>query len=130
MDLGAKNRSSFQPSAMSVEEVRLALSGSVRCYIYDCNPLRRFEKHRIPGSARLDPGRYTESELPADKNAFVLFYCLEVRCSASLTAARRAMEMGYENAAYMPEGINGWLEAGLQVESGSIAELQVETGSE
>lgn len=109
---------SYHPKAEALADAHASWSGGF-VHIYDCNPVRRYEKHRIPGAASIDPGRYAADELPEERSARLLFYCLEPRCSASLSAAKRAMEMGYANAAYMPEGIEGWIGAGFPVVEGS-----------
>lgn len=67
----------------------------------------------IPGAVLLtSSSSYAVSELPADKNAKLVFYCANQKCSASQAAAKRAMENGYTNVAYLPEGIAGWKQAG------------------
>ena len=55
---------------------------------------------------------YAVSELPADKNSKLVFYCANTMCSAGQQAAKRAMENGYTNVAVLPEGIAGWKQAG------------------
>ena len=47
-------------------------------------------------------------ELPADKNAPLVFYCYDKRCMASHFAARRAIAAGYKNVSVMSDGIVGW----------------------
>lgn len=67
----------------------------------------------IPGAVLLSSSsQYDLKELPADKSAKLVFYCASQKCSASKTAAKRAMENGYSNVAVLPDGISGWKEAG------------------
>jgi rhodanese-related sulfurtransferase len=106
-----------EPQTRTTEEVFAAWKDGF-LLLFDVNPPRRWKQSHIPGAVSLDPGRMLESELPADKAAPLLFYCLEPRCGASRSAAKRAMAMGYTNAAYMPAGITGWAEANLPVETG------------
>lgn len=53
------------------------------------------------------------TEMDEDKGAALLvFYCHE-RCWLSWNAARRAIDYGYRNVAWFPDGIEGWRAAGL-----------------
>ncbi len=45
----------------------------------------------------------------------LVVYCL-ADCWMSWNAAKRALELGYPNIAWYPEGTDGWLAAGLPVE--------------
>jgi rhodanese-related sulfurtransferase len=121
MSMNGEKYAGQEPSIQSMESVAALLEsgeGAERLRIYDVNQTRRYERHHVPGAVHLDPGRYQMSDLPLDKRESLLFYCLEPRCSAAWTAAKRALEMGYVQVAYMPEGIEGWLGAGLPVEPG------------
>ena len=67
----------------------------------------------IPGAVLLtSSSTYAVTELPADKNAKLVFYCANDKCSASHAAAKRALENGYKNVAVLPDGIAGWKQAG------------------
>lgn len=67
----------------------------------------------IPGAVLLTSSSgYELKELPADKNSKLVFYCANEKCTASHTAARRALENGYTDVAVLPEGISGWKKAG------------------
>ena len=46
----------------------------------------------------------------------IVFYCLR-DCWMSWNAAKRAVALGYENVDWYPEGTDGWLAAGLPLES-------------
>lgn len=67
----------------------------------------------IPGAVLLtSSSQYDLKELPANKDAKLVFYCASQKCSASEAAAKRAIENGYTNVAVLPEGISGWKQAG------------------
>ncbi len=51
-------------------------------------------------------------ELPAAKDQKLVFYCVNVQCSASHAAAQKAMEAGYTDVSVMSEGLLGWKKAG------------------
>jgi rhodanese-related sulfurtransferase len=67
----------------------------------------------IPGATLLTSSAdYSLAELPKDKNAKLVFYCANTRCTASQHAAARAAKAGYSDVNVLPEGIIGWKGAG------------------
>lgn len=66
----------------------------------------------------LDPLGYSATELPADKDSVLVFYCSNFLCRKAPNAALRAKRMGYSNVLVMSAGIAGWLDAPLPKESG------------
>lgn len=66
----------------------------------------------LSSSSKFDPAK----ELPSDKNATLVFYCANTRCSAAPTAAERASAAGYTNVHVMKVGIKGWKEAGKKTD--------------
>jgi len=89
--------------------------------IFDVNSRPSFLAARIPGARHLDPERFVEGDLPADRDRAVLFYCSNPLCSKAPRAARRATKMGYREVRVLSAGISGWLDAGLPIESGGDA---------
>ena len=70
----------------------------------------------IPGALLLTNfQKYELSELPKDKNTKLVFYCGDVRCTASDRAAEKAIGAGYTNVHLLREGIRGWKRAGNPV---------------
>ena len=47
-----------------------------------------------------------------DRDALLVFYC-QADCWMSWNAAKRAVDDGYRNVAWFPEGTDGWEQAGL-----------------
>ena len=72
----------------------------------------------VPGARPLDPMGYDESDLPADRDSTLVFYCSNFLCRKAPNAARRAKDMGYRNVYVMSAGISGWVGASLPTESG------------
>lgn len=67
----------------------------------------------IPGAVLLtSSSQYDVKELPANKDAKLVFYCANQKCSASEAAAQRAIDNGYTDVAVLPAGIMGWKQAG------------------
>ncbi|RCS24459.1 PQQ-dependent catabolism-associated CXXCW motif protein [Phyllobacterium salinisoli] len=56
-----------------------------------------------------------ESRLGDDKDALVLFYCME-NCWMSWNAAKRAVGWGYRAVLWYPLGTDGWVAAGQPTE--------------
>ena len=86
--------------------------------VIDVNSRQSWMKARVPGALNLDPAGYTDSDLPADKESSLVFYCSNPLCRKAPNAARRAGKMGYSNVTVMSAGISGWLAARLPTEGG------------
>lgn len=84
----------------------------------DVNDRESWSAARVPGARPLDPVAFRESDLPADKNALLVFYCSNPLCRKAPGAARRAKAMGYGNVRVLSAGIRGWIGAGLPTDAG------------
>jgi rhodanese-related sulfurtransferase len=103
---------------LSVSEVA-ALRAKGAAVAVDANGTSTREKYGvIPGALLLSSQAEAaiDEELPADKTTSLVFYCASPRCSAAPSAARKAAQAGYRDVRVMPDGIKGWVEAGLPVE--------------
>ena len=81
-----------------------------------------FNQEHIPGSINipLDSPDFTqrvEEALSGDRNRPVVVYCANLECTASPTAARWLDEAGFAQVYDYEEGMRGWKQAGLQIES-------------
>jgi rhodanese-related sulfurtransferase len=85
---------------------------------FDVNSRQNWRNARVPGARNIDPTDYKDSDLPADKNSALVFYCSNPWCRKAPNAARRAKHLGYNNVQVMSAGISGWLDAHLPTESG------------
>jgi rhodanese-related sulfurtransferase len=86
--------------------------------VVDVNSRQSWERAHVPGALHLDPAEYGDADLPADKQASLVFYCSNPLCRKAPNAARRAEEMGYSDVKVMSAGISGWLSKKLPTESG------------
>ncbi|MDP9120107.1 MAG: rhodanese-like domain-containing protein, partial [Acidobacteriota bacterium] len=91
---------------------------SERIAIFDVNSRDSWREARIPGARHLDPETFLESDLPAERDHALVFYCSNPFCRKAPRAARRARTMGYGEVQVLSAGIKGWLAAGLPAESG------------
>jgi rhodanese-related sulfurtransferase len=90
-----------------------------RAAAIDVNSPESWAHARVPGAVNLDPSAYGAADLPADRNALLVFYCSNPWCRKAPNAARRAASLGYANVRVMSAGISGWLGAKLPVETGA-----------
>jgi rhodanese-related sulfurtransferase len=91
----------------------------------------------IPGAKLLSSSSDYDvaKELPADKSSKLVFYCANTKCTASHSAAEKAMSAGYTDVSVMVDGIYGWQKAGKALEKPSVqpqaapvkAEVQVQS---
>ena len=89
-------------------------------FFIDVNEPEVYGRYHIPGATPVTD-EHLQRFLPADRQATLVFYCAERRCTASHAAAREAVKLGYRNVLVMPEGIFGWVNAGLPVLKGRAA---------
>lgn len=82
---------------------------------FDCNTMEEWATGFIPGATFFNVGDWKKL-LPADKNATMVFYCVNRLCTASEVAVNEVMKLGYKNALQMPEGIWGWRLSGRKTE--------------
>jgi rhodanese-related sulfurtransferase len=72
----------------------------------------RTTKGIVPGATKLSSyDKFAMTELPADKNATLVFYCYNTLCPASGLAADRAIDADYKDVRVMKAGIIGWKDA-------------------
>ena len=90
-------------------------------HIFDANGGKTRSKDGIILGAKLlsSSGSYdVAKELPEDLKATLVFYCYNPSCTASHTAARRALAAGYSDVSVLSDGIIGWRLNGGQVVNG------------
>lgn len=101
---------------VTVKEVR-TLVDNKKAVIIDVNGTESFKKGRVPGALNFEEIKGDlAAKLPADKNATIVAYCGNPKCSAYQAAAKAASELGYKNVKHMTAGIQGWKEAGQPLE--------------
>ena len=86
--------------------------------VIDVNSPQSWAKAHVPGALHLDAQAFNAADLPADKQALLVFYCSNPLCRKAPNAARRAKQMAYTDARVMSAGISGWIDAGLPTQAG------------
>jgi rhodanese-related sulfurtransferase len=104
-------------SLITLREAR-DMYGKAGVFFVDVNEPEVYERYHIPGATPVTSEELRRF-LPRDKQSTIVFYCAERRCYASHAAAREAIKFGYTRVLVMPEGIFGWVNAGLPTERGA-----------
>jgi rhodanese-related sulfurtransferase len=80
--------------------------------LIDVNDPKRYKASHIEGAVNIEYDGIAkaakENRLPRDRNAMLVFYCLNAHCPASRYAAIEAMRLNYRNVFVYTEGIEGW----------------------
>jgi len=93
----------------------MALHGAGGIRLVDANPdTARRSMGVIAGALLLEKGFHEAPgmQLPAGRDAPLVFYCAGVCCPVADTAANSARRAGYRNVRVLRKGIMGWQEAG------------------
>ena len=93
--------------------------GKVPMIILDARAGKYDDGRRIPGAKALAPDATAEqaaAAIPA-KDALVVLYCTNLQCPASAALGKNLAALGYTNLLKYPNGIDGWAEAGMPVET-------------
>ena len=101
---------------LSVEQLAGAMKDG-KVAVFDVNTSTTRDKFGVVPQATLltSASEYDLAALPQDKETAIVFYCANTRCTASDTAAKRAVEAGWKKVAVLRPGIAGWAEAGQKV---------------
>jgi len=112
---------------ISPQDVKGALDGGENVLVLDVREPHEYAQGHLPGAVNVPRGVL---ELKADANspaadpavaakrdARVVTYCLKGPGARSLFAADTLAKMGFKNVAAMSEGVNGWTDAGLPLET-------------
>jgi rhodanese-related sulfurtransferase len=115
----AHDKAKHAAAKPSVKEVTIAQVASLqkekKVTVLDANGAGfRKENGIIPGATLLSHYQKYDAakELPAAKDAKLVFYCANLQCTASHAAAEKALEAGYTDVSILPDGLEGWKKAG------------------
>lgn len=102
---------------LSPARLHQRMQGEPGIVVIDVNARPRWAAAHVPGAVNLDPAGFGAADLPADKNAMLVFYCSNSLCRKAPNAAKRAEKMGHTNVHVLSAGIAGWLAAALPTEA-------------
>ena len=80
--------------------------------IIDSRPKRKkYDKGHIPMAVSIPDSQFDKltDQLPADKNALLIFYCGGLKCPLSHKSARKAEKLGYTNVKVFAKGYPGYM---------------------
>jgi rhodanese-related sulfurtransferase len=108
-----ENHAEAGPKKVTVGELA-KLTSTKQATVLDANNNDfRAKNGVIPGAILLtSSSEFALSELPAKKDAKLVFYCASQKCGASHGAAEKALQAGYTDVAVLPDGLMGWKSAG------------------
>lgn len=101
---------------ISISELKEAIAAK-KVTVIDVNGSDSYKAGHVPTALNFaDVKADLASKLPAEKDALVVAYCGNEKCSAYKAAASAAKELGYTNVKHLSAGIKGWKEAGEATE--------------
>lgn len=88
-------------------------------HIVDARSGKYDDGRRIPGAKSLNAASKVSAILTMlpEKEALIVTYCSNLNCPASGKLFKHLKSLGYKNLIEYPEGIQGWLGAGHEVET-------------
>src|SRR4051812_47507504 len=92
---------------ISVEQLWARLQSGAETHVFDANTEARFAEGHVPKAQWVVFNAVHAKDLPADKQAMLVFYCGNEMCQASHGAASMAIDLGHPNVYVMPSGIIG-----------------------
>lgn len=108
-------KSSKVPDISHVDLEKAIAAKSVT--LLDANGTESFKEGRIPGAIDYAAAKAKlAAVLPKDKGALIVAYCGNEYCSAYLSAAMAAVDLGYTNVKHYSRGIDGWKKSGAKTE--------------
>jgi rhodanese-related sulfurtransferase len=110
---GHGHTAELAPKKLTVPELA-KLTSAKQATIFDANSNDfRAKNGVIPGAILLtSSSEFALTELPAQKDAKVVFYCANEKCGSSHGAAKKALSAGYTDVSVLPDGLTGWKKAG------------------
>ncbi len=117
-DSAAKGEMTWK--SLNIEQLKaLRQEHADQLAVYDVNSKETRSKYGVIPGARLlaASSSYGLEELPASKDAMLVFYCANEHCTASHAAAERAKQAGFARVYVLAPGIMGWQKAGEPVAS-------------
>jgi rhodanese-related sulfurtransferase len=104
---------------ITTDELKQAIADK-QVLLVDVNGTESWQDGHIPGALNFEKVEKDFAKvLPADKNALVVAYCGNERCTAYKAAAAAAKKLGYTNVKHYSKGIAGWKKAGEKTEKGT-----------
>ncbi len=102
---------------LTVDEVAARLAArDGTTFVFDTDGKELYAAGHVPSAIWIGYGDVPSGALPADKNASLIFYCLNATCDSAARAAHQATTLGFSHVYRMTAGIDGWRKAKNAVE--------------
>lgn len=108
-----------------MQQVKIPMAEDVM--LIDARPYKpKYIKGHIPMAVSLPNSKFDKltDQLPANKDALLIFYCGGLKCKLSHKSARKAEKLGYTNVKVFAEGYPGWLKVAGNYPSVSVEWLK------
>lgn len=101
---------------IDIKQLRKLLASEQSVLVLDARGEDQDDRRRLPRAKRFPYNTPDEDILSAiPKDAVVVIYCTNVKCSASRYLAQSMVRLGYRHILKYPDGLEGWVEAGQPV---------------
>jgi len=100
---------------ITTEALRAKLARGDDFALVEVLPYEAYDKYHLPGAINIPLGEgFAEKVVQAlpDKNQEIVVYCSDENCSASPTAAKQLMDLGYQRVIDYEFGKRDWLKKG------------------
>jgi rhodanese-related sulfurtransferase len=101
----------------SLQELRGAI-GTGRVVLVDARPAAAYRRRRLPGAVNLaaEDADARAARLLPDREAAIVVYSTDAACERGEALVRRMQARGYGNVRLYRDGVEAWVQAGLELE--------------
>ena len=100
---------------IKADEVQQKIASNEDVILINALGADSFRAKHIPGSINIPAGKVTEiaEQVLPDKDQEIIVYCSAPNCTASPSAAKKLLDLGYTNVSDFEAGLTGWLKEGF-----------------
>lgn len=119
--------------SVSAEWVKEQIDKGADMVLVDSRPKRaKYDKSHIPTAISIPDMQFDElkSQLPADKNKLLVFYCGGLDCKLSHKSAAKAIGLGYTHVKVFAEGYPAWVAHAGQAPAAGANAVPIKAGTQ
>ena len=116
-------------AVISTDQLKQFIDQKEKMVLIDARTPAEYQEAHIIGAINIPEKGFEEAkqQLPAEKDALLVFYCNGVKCGKSKKVAKIVQPLGYTNILVYSEGIPVWEERELPLETGPGYGKKIET---
>jgi len=116
-------------AVISTDQLKQFIDQKEKMVLIDARTPAEYQEAHIIGAINIPEKGFEEAkqQLPAEKDALLIFYCNGVKCGKSKKVANIVQPLGYTNILVYREGIPVWEEREFPLETGSGYGKKIET---